>query len=256
MTAQQFSGDLAGARFADGDLTGSLFREVDLSRSRFQGVMLHDVEVDGDIDGLVINGVRIDELLRAELERREPDRMLLRGRTVHELARGWEACRERWVATEQLLDALPPEACVTRVGGEWSAVETMRHLVFVTDAWFRRSVLGLPQPFSPWGLAPDWMEQTDVMGLSPAASPTLAELCAVRAERSDELVEWFEQAGDDDLELPGAWADEPGFPADPSATTVGDALRLLLSEEFEHHRFCRRDLERGGWLRSDQGATR
>ena len=55
MTAQQFSGDLAGARFAKSDLTGSLFREVDLSRSRFQGVMLHDVEVDGDIDWSTMN---------------------------------------------------------------------------------------------------------------------------------------------------------------------------------------------------------
>jgi DinB superfamily len=30
------------------------------------------------------------------------------------------------------------------VGGEWSFIETLRHLVFATDSWIRRAILGDP----------------------------------------------------------------------------------------------------------------
>lgn len=41
-----------------------------------------------------------------------------------------------------------------RVEGEWSMVETMRHLVFVHDSWFRRCVMGLTESFTSIGLGP------------------------------------------------------------------------------------------------------
>jgi hypothetical protein len=38
------------------------------------------------------------------------------------------------------------------VNDEWSALQTMRHLVFVHDSWFRRCCLGSREMFTPMGL--------------------------------------------------------------------------------------------------------
>jgi hypothetical protein len=40
--------------------------------------------------------------------------------------------------------ALDPALLHESVAGEWSFTETLRHLVFATDAWVRRAVLGDP----------------------------------------------------------------------------------------------------------------
>ena len=56
---------------------------------------------------------------------------------------------------------------------EWSAVETLRHLVFVHDSWFRRCCLGLTDLFTPMGLAIDFVPDQEEQGLDRAAAPTL-----------------------------------------------------------------------------------
>jgi hypothetical protein len=40
------------------------------------------------------------------------------------------------------------------VDGEWSFLETVRHLVFVIDGWISGRVLGHTQPFHRLGVAP------------------------------------------------------------------------------------------------------
>jgi len=67
-----------------------------------------------------------------------------------------------------------------RVGGEWSAVETLRHLVLVHDSWFRRCCLGSAEPFTAIGLAPDFVPDQEEQGLDRAADPGLDEVLAVR----------------------------------------------------------------------------
>ena len=53
------------------------------------------------------------------------------------------------------------------------AVETLRHLVFVHDSWFRRCVLGLTEPFTPMGLAPPFVPALEEQGLDRSARPSL-----------------------------------------------------------------------------------
>jgi hypothetical protein len=59
-------------RFDDEDLTDAEFRECDLSRARLVGVVMQDVEIDGLVTNLVVNGVEVMSYVEAELDRRHP----------------------------------------------------------------------------------------------------------------------------------------------------------------------------------------
>jgi hypothetical protein len=62
-----------------------------------------------------------------------------------------------WAETVERLRAMPGGSEQRRVGGEWSAVETQRHLVFVHDSWFRRCCLDRPSRFTAMGLASEFI---------------------------------------------------------------------------------------------------
>ncbi|HKF87300.1 MAG TPA: hypothetical protein VKB85_04430 [Propionibacteriaceae bacterium] len=83
------------------DLSHSRFEEVDFSLSRFQNVYFRDtvirgawlqrVEIDGYIDEVTINGVDVGPLIEAELDRRDPDRVLVRPTDAEGFRRAWDA---------------------------------------------------------------------------------------------------------------------------------------------------------------------
>jgi hypothetical protein len=230
------------ARFEDEDLTGAEFREVVLDRARLIGVVMQDAVIDGLVTNLVVNGVEVTEYVEAELDRRHPVRPLLRSADPDDLRRGWAAIQADWDATIARLEAGPPGREHASVGGEWSAVQTLRHLVFVTDSWFRRAVLGEPRPFHPWGLAPAFIHEPEAIGLDPSADPTLAEVLAVRTERVAEVTAYLDGATANDLHAGAPPTGGPGWPPG-QARTVLDCLHVLLDEEWAHHQFCVRDLD-------------
>jgi hypothetical protein len=51
-----------------------------------------------------------------------------------------------WGGTVERARRLPPALLHESVDGEWSYIETLRHLVFATDARIRRAILGDPAP--------------------------------------------------------------------------------------------------------------
>jgi hypothetical protein len=234
--------DLTGARFVDVDLTGAEFRETVLSDARLIGVVMQDAVIDGLVTNIVVNEVEVMGYVEAELDRRHPVRLLLRSAEPDDLRRGWQALQADWDATIARLEAGPPGIEHASVGGEWSAVQTLRHLVFVTDSWYRRAVLGEPRPFHPYGLVAAFIRDPEAMGLDPAADPTLAEVLAVRAERVAEVTAYLDRATAADLQAAAPPSDEPGWPP-PEIRTVLDCLHVLLDEEWAHHRFCVRDLD-------------
>src|ERR1700758_101966 len=128
------------ARFEDQDLTDVEFRECDLTRARLIGAVMRDAVIDGLVTNLVVNGVEVTSYVEAELDRRHPVRLLIRSADPADLPEDFR-----------------------QLPGEWSAVETLRHLVFVHDSWFRRCCLGSTTPFTAIGLAsgfvPDQQEQ-------------------------------------------------------------------------------------------------
>lgn len=234
----------ARRRWVDGTLAGARFHNVDLTGTRFTGVIVDDVEIDGLLLGLKVNGVDVVPLVLAELDRRHPELVLIRSDDPAELREGWSVIRRQWDATTEAALRLPPERLTEEVDDEWSFVDTMRHLVFVTDAWVSRTVRRDPHPYWPAGLGatdtPVWFVLS--AGLDATAAPSLTDVLAARAERVATLTEVLAEVTAEDLTARCRRARTPGYPADPSRYTVGQCLRTALSEEWAHHSFAARDL--------------
>ncbi|GAB3738836.1 DinB family protein [Microlunatus parietis] len=230
-------------RFEDQDLSGAEFRECDLSRSRLIGVVMQDVVIDGLVTNLVVNGVEVTSYVEAELDRRHPVRLLMRSADPAELREAQRQLSDDWGSTVGRLRALPAGSEHQSVGGEWSAVQTLRHLVFVHDSWFRRCCLGSTRPFTGIGLAPAFVPDQEVLGIDPAASPALDEVVAVRDEQSAELNRWLADVTADDLAAVAPIPTGPGWPPYATGKSVGECLRVVLNENWAHHGFCVRDLE-------------
>src|SRR6478609_4207008 len=152
------------------------FNHEDLSRARLVGVVMQDVEIGGLVTNLVVNGVEVTSYVEAELDRRHPVRLLIRSADPADLREAFRQLRADWAATLGRLRGMPKGSENQRVGGEWSAVETLRHLVFVHDSWFRRCCLGSAEPFTAIGLACEFVPDQQEQGLDPAAAPTLDEV--------------------------------------------------------------------------------
>jgi uncharacterized damage-inducible protein DinB len=231
-------------RFVDQDLTGAEFRECVMTGARLIGVVLQDAEIDGLVTNLVVNGVEVTGYVEAELDRRHPVRLLIRSDDAAELRAGWSTLRADWSATYERLEAAPDGTEHQRVDDEWSAVETLRHLVFVFDTWFRRCCLGRTDLFTPMGLATDFVPDQEEQGLDRSAAPTLAEVRAVRDAQAAELEAWLATVTADALQEPAPVPDGPGWPPYARGRTVSQCLHTVLDEEWAHHGFCVRDLDR------------
>jgi hypothetical protein len=155
------------------------------------------------------------------------------------LVRAWEAVQSRWGATVQAARALPDQALHERVAGEWSFVETLRHLVFVTDAWVGDVVEEAPDPYHPWGLPPDFLaDSATELGLEPEARPALDEVLTVREERVDRVRRVLSAV--DPAGLERRCARRGGRYA------VVGALQTVVFEEWAHHEYATRDLRQLG----------
>src|SRR5215469_7037870 len=152
--------DLSGAQLHAVDLAGARFRGVDLSGVVMRGVELVDVDINGEIANVTINGVDIAPLITAELDRRYPDRAKMRPTDPAGFREAWEMLEQLWGQTVERARRLPPERLHESVDGEWSFIETLRHLAFATDAWLRRAILGDPAPWAPLDLPWDEMPNT------------------------------------------------------------------------------------------------
>jgi hypothetical protein len=229
-------------RYVDEDMEGAEFRECNLSKARLIGVVMQDAEIDGLITNLVVNGVEVTAYVESELDRRHPVRVLIRSDDPAELREGWSQLRADWAATvERMREA--PGIENRSVNDEWSAVETLRHLVFVHDSWFRRCCLGSTDQFTPMGLGPDFVPDREVQGLDLAAAPTLDEVLAVRGEQAEELDAWLAAVSAEQLQTTAPIPDGPGWPPYARGRTVLGCLSTVLDEEWAHHGFCVRDLD-------------
>lgn len=225
------------------DLTDAEFRECDLTRARFVGVVMQDAVIDGLVTNLVVNGVEVTTYVEAELDRRHPVRLLIRSADPAQLHRAHQQLQADWATTLTRLRAMPEGSEHRSVGGEWSAVQTLRHLVFVHDSWFRRCCLGSTSPFTPIGLAADFVPDQREQGLDLAATPSLDDVAAVRAAQAAELDAWLAAVTDAELTSIAPVPEGPGWPSYASGRSVLQCLHTILNEEWAHHGFCVRDLD-------------
>ena len=237
-------------RFHDEDLTGAEFRECDLSRARMVGVVIQDAEIDGLVTNLVVNGVEVMSYVEAELDRRHPVRLLIRSDQPDDLREAWRQLRDDWAKTTKRVRSMPEGSEHHGVDGEWSMVETLRHLVFVHDSWFRRCVLGLTEPFTATGLGPPEVMARE-HDLDPAADPSLGEVLAVRDRQASEMETWLAGVTPDQLARTAPVPDDDRWPPYAKGRTVRQCLGTVLNEEWAHHGFCQRDLNK----LSPQGST-
>jgi hypothetical protein len=229
-------------RFVDQDFSAAEFRECTLDGSRFIGVVMQDAEIDGLVTNLVVNGVEVTAYVDAELDRRYPVRVLIRSDVPADLLEGWRQLRDDWLATIARLRASPGMEHRT-VNGEWSALQTLRHLIFVHDSWFRRCVLGSTGLFTPMGLAPDFVPDREGQGLDLTAAPSLDEVAAVRAEQAAELDEWLTTVTPAQLAVTAPIPAGNGWPPYARGRSTRQCLGTVLNEEWAHHGFCVRDLD-------------
>ncbi len=238
----RFAGaELSGARFWNSDLSGTRFREVDLTGAQMRGVELVNVEIYGEIENVTVNGVDIGPLVEAELDRRYPDRAKMRPADPAGFRQAWDIVEAMWERTVARARRLPPERLHESVDEEWSFTETLRHLVFATDAWVRRAVLGDPAPWDPLGLPWDGMPDTPGVPRDRAARPALDTVLALRRDRMSTVRDVIDRLTDESLAADTEPVEGPGWPR-PRSYPVRTCLRVVLNEEWEHRLYAERDL--------------
>lgn len=248
--------DLRGAQFVDADMPGARFRLSDLSESRFEqsyltravmrGVDLTGADIDGEIDGLTVNGVEVQPLVEAALNERFPGREHCRSADPAEQLASFDAAQVHWAAAVQRA-TVRPELRDARVDDEWSVAQTLRHLVLATDGWLRRGLLGLADAFHPFGVPfTEWDEKAPSIGIDMTAAPSWEEVLAVRADRVRQVRDFLSAQTPQTFAAPA-----PGLPPwyddvpdeRRSQLTFGYCMGVIGNEEWAHLRFALRDLD-------------
>ncbi|GAC1595237.1 MAG: DinB family protein [Acidimicrobiales bacterium] len=235
--AEQFEfQDLSDAVFWGVDLRGASFRDVDLAGARITHARLTDVAIDAVIERLVVNGVDVTTYvnerdgwfpLRTHVHPTEPDRM----------RDGWVVYLDAWNGVIERARSLTDPQRHTSIGGEWSFVQTLRHLVFGTDKWFTVPILG--GTFHPMGLPNSGSADFGWPGIDNSVTPTFEEACAAWKKRWNRLGEYLGDVGPSALEAQVVVLEN-------GATEVHDCIGVVFEEHFEHLRYAARDLDHLG----------
>jgi hypothetical protein len=229
----EFEGDLAGAVFWGADLTGATFRDVDLTSASVSHARVVDVHIDARIDRLIVNGVDVTDFVN-ERDPWFPLRSMLEPTDPAGLRATWAMLEEAWTDTQSLAKGLPEEDLRRSVDGEWSFVETLRHLVFAIDKWFTAPIVGAP--FDPIGLPNSGSVDFPWPDLDQSARPSPADASAVFQSRVDAVRDHLDTVASDDLE-------QHVDVLENGDHTVLECVWVVFEEAFWHNRYARRDLE-------------
>ncbi len=232
---------MSGARFSMVRLAGARFQDVDLTGVVMRGVELVDAEINGEIVNLTINGVDVGPLVEAELDRRHPDRVKMRPSDAAGFREAWDTVERLWDGTVERARRLDPRLLHESVDGEWSFIETLRHLTFATEAWIRRAVLGDPAPWHPLSLPWDGMPDTPGVPRDRAARPSLDVVLELRRDRMATVRALVDGLTDADLDQRTTPVHGPGWPP-PHDFPLRECLSVVLNEEWQHRLYAERDL--------------
>ncbi|HEX7303440.1 DinB family protein [Lentzea sp.] len=245
--------DLSGSRFERVKLGGATFRAVSMQDTVFRGVWMNrvvmrgvemaDVDIHGEIGTLTVNGVDIGPYVEAELNRRHPERAKMRPTDPEGFREAWATLERLWAGTVDRARGLDPELLHESVDGEWSFIETLRHLLFATDAWIRRVIQGEPSPWHPLDLPWDEMRDTPGIPRDRDARPSLDEVLELRHDRMAGVRALLagvtaEQLASDTKPVAdsGGWPEAQSYP-------LGEVVLGVFTEEWEHRLYAERDLD-------------
>jgi hypothetical protein len=232
-----------GARFDVADLRGARFTDCDLTGVTIRDGCLVDVSISGYLSNVTINGIDVTDYVNAELDRRHPERVQFRvSRTAGDFRAMWYTIERLWAQATQRAGRLPAVALTEQVNEEWSFAQTLRHLVFITDAWASRTVLDEERPYHPIGLPQSWYPAAEAarLGIDLAAEPGYEDILAVRADRMAVIRQILAELTDDGLGRLCRRSPAPGYPEEERP--VAECLAVVMEEEIEHYRFAVRDL--------------
>jgi hypothetical protein len=150
----------------------------------------------------------------------------------------WERVEMLWADTVGRASCLERELLDSGMNGEWSFIETLRHLIFVTDSWIGALVLEKPSPYDLIGLPPDFVTNGRELGLDLDARPSLAEVLDSRGQRMGEVRGAI-------AETPLVGLDRRCAGAGGQFTVLG-AFQNVIFEEWAHHYYATRDLNMSG----------
>src|SRR3954453_23071868 len=140
LTGSEFErADMSGSRFDTVMLSGTVIKDSDLKQVSMRGVEIVDTTIDGEIANLVINGVDVTPLIEVELDRRHPERPKFRPTTADGFREAWDLNEGLWAVTVDRARGLEPEQLHESVNGEWSFIQTLRHLAFASESWVASS---------------------------------------------------------------------------------------------------------------------
>jgi DinB superfamily/Pentapeptide repeats (8 copies) len=232
-----------GARFDVADLRGARFTDCDLTGVTIRDGWLVNVSISGYLSNVTVNDVDVTDFVRAELDRRHPERVQFReGQNADDVRAIWDTIERLWAQATERAGRLPAAALTQQVNEEWSFEQTLRHLVFITDAWASRTVLDEEKPYHPLGLPQSWYPAADAaaLGIDLTAQPGYAEVLAARADRMAVMRRIVADLTDDSLGRLCQRSPAPGYPDEER--TVIDCISVVMDEEIEHYRFAVRDL--------------
>ena len=121
------------------------------------------------------------------------------------------------------------------VDGEWSYLQTLRHLVFATDRWISAPVLADSQPFHPIDLPNPPHDDLPPATFDLDARPTLEEVLIVRRDRMERVRYCLATASSELLDR------EVASP-NGGTTTTRQCLHVMFREEWWHNQYALRDL--------------
>jgi hypothetical protein len=183
-------------------------------------------------DALVLDGIAVAPPLTLGQARSLASAGLLAG-DGRGLRASWRRLEELWAETVGLAQRQLDEAGLNeRVNGEWSFLETLRHLVFVSDSWIGVGIQG-SEHRHPLGLPPHFVTNGRELGLDLDARPDISSVLAARVDRQKLVGEALEEPRTElEARCLGPLA---GF------SRLG-AFQVVIAEECFHRGFALRDL--------------
>ena len=233
--------DLSGRDVANVNLVGSRVRGLWLGHAKVTGAWLENASIEGDFEGLIMNGVEVAPLIEAEIERMHPVLKQIRTlQTADDVRASVETAYGIWDALLERASSLDEEVLHERVDDEWSFVETLRHLIYATDGWFRHVVLDLAEPYHAIAVSHSEAYGEDP-GIDLDASPTFVEVLAVWRDVQAEVRAFAAAVTDAGLVHEYEPKASPGNPnGKHSLRTV---FWVLGNEEYWHSTYATRDLD-------------
>ena len=104
-----------------------------------------------------------------------------------------------------------------------------------------RPILGDPKPYCPFGLVHTSFGPAAWLGIDEDASPTYAEVAEMRTERLAIVRKIVDALTSEEFDRVCAQNSSPGYPPQ-TQLRVRDALHVILSEEWQHNLYAKRDL--------------